>query len=103
MSTKLDLEDVQARLPEVAPWKLAGHALHLGVKFHDFAHAMRFVNRVAALAEEANHHPDFHIRWNRVMLELSTHSAGGLTLRDFALAGQILEAARQEGAVVFEA
>jgi 4a-hydroxytetrahydrobiopterin dehydratase len=50
---------------------------------------MKFVNRVATLAEKANHHPDFDIRWNKVKLALSTHDAGGLTEKDFALAKKV--------------
>jgi 4a-hydroxytetrahydrobiopterin dehydratase len=56
----------------------------------DFAAALAFVNRVGALAEAANHHPDILLHgWNRVRLELSTHSQGGLTEADFALAREI--------------
>jgi 4a-hydroxytetrahydrobiopterin dehydratase len=63
----------------VREWKLA-----------DFAAAIAFVNRVAQVAEAANHHPDILVHgWNRVRLTLSTHSQGGLTDADFALAGEI--------------
>jgi 4a-hydroxytetrahydrobiopterin dehydratase len=56
----------------------------------DFASAVAFVNRVAEVAEAANHHPDIAIHgWNKVRLQLSTHSQGGLTEADFALAAQI--------------
>ncbi len=50
---------------------------------------MLYVGAVAYLAEAANHHPDISIGWNKVTLSLSTHSAGGLTVKDFALAEQI--------------
>jgi len=50
---------------------------------------MGFVNSVALLAEKANHHPDIDIRWNTITLTLSTHSAGGLTEKDFTLAAEI--------------
>ena len=61
-------------------------------QFSDFAAAIAFVNRVAELAEAANHHPDILVHgWNKVRLTLSTHSEGGLTAADFALAGQIDE------------
>ena len=50
---------------------------------------MAFVNRVAALAEAADHHPDIDIRYSKVTLALSTHDAGGLTARDFDLAEAI--------------
>ena len=59
-------------------------------KFEDFAEAMGFVNRVAAAAEEANHHPDILIHgWNNVRLTLTTHSAGKLTDNDRAMAERI--------------
>ena len=59
-------------------------------KFKDFAEAMSFVNRVAEAAEQRNHHPDILIHgWNNVRLTLSTHSEGGVTDADHALAQQI--------------
>ena len=58
-------------------------------KFADFAEAMAFVDRVAELAESANHHPDILLHgWNKVRLTLSTHSQGGLTESDFRMAAQ---------------
>lgn len=77
---------------------LQGWALKGGLEitkqytFNDFVEAMRFVNRVAELAEAADHHPDITIRYKRVILVLATHSAGGLTEKDVALARQIEEA-----------
>ena len=60
------------------------------LKFEDFAAAIVFVNRVAELAEQADHHPDILIHgWNKVRLTLSTHSEGGLTEADFELAARI--------------
>ena len=61
----------------------------LAWELHDFAAALAFVNAVGAAAEAANHHPDIDIRWNKVHLVLSTHSAGGLTVLDIALAAAI--------------
>ena len=59
-------------------------------KFKDFAEAMAFVNRVAEIAEQRNHHPDILVHgWNNVRLTLSTHSKGGVTDADHALAEQI--------------
>ena len=58
--------------------------------FADFAQAIAFVNRVAEAAEAANHHPDITVHgWNKVRLELSTHSQGGLTEADFGMAARI--------------
>jgi 4a-hydroxytetrahydrobiopterin dehydratase len=57
--------------------------------FPDFGEAMKFVNRVATAAEKFNHHPDIHVHgWNKVRLELSTHSEGGLTTADFEMAAR---------------
>jgi 4a-hydroxytetrahydrobiopterin dehydratase len=71
-------------------WREEGEELVRDLKFKDFAEAMAFVNRVAGLAEEANHHPDILVHgWNRVRLTLSTHSEGRLTDADRALARRI--------------
>ena len=59
--------------------------------FKDFKEAMAFVNKVAAVAESENHHPDIYIFYNRVRLELSTHETGGLSENDFTLAKKINE------------
>lgn len=70
-------------------WENTGHALVREFVFSDFAGAMAFVNRVAQIAEQNDHHPDIQIRWNKVTLTLSTHTSGGLTEKDFRLAGAI--------------
>ena len=71
-------------------WTREGSAIVREWTFADFSAAIAFVNRVAELAEAANHHPDILLHgWNKVRLELSTHSQGGLTESDFALARQI--------------
>jgi 4a-hydroxytetrahydrobiopterin dehydratase len=71
-------------------WRREGDAIVRDLQFADFAEAMAYVNRVAELAEEANHHPDILVHgWNNVRLTLTTHSAGGLTDNDFAMARRI--------------
>lgn len=70
-------------------WIVEGGAMRRTFELADFVEAMGFVTRVALLAEKANHHPDIDIRWNKVTLVLSTHSEGGLTDQDAALADQI--------------
>ena len=72
-------------------WQIEGANLVRTFKWHDFQGAMRFVNRVAEIAEAEGHHPDIHISWNKVRLELSTHSIGGLSENDFILAAKIDE------------
>jgi len=62
------------------------------LKFKDFVAAMQFLNRVADVAEEEGHHPDFSVSWNRVQLELTTHAIGGLSENDFIMAAKINDA-----------
>ena len=73
-------------LATVPQWTRREAVITRTFQFADFPAAMKFVHAVAELAEAAQHHPDVDIRWNRVMLALTTHDAGGLTERDFALA-----------------
>jgi 4a-hydroxytetrahydrobiopterin dehydratase len=68
---------------KIREWSLEGGSLVRTEKFTDFRSAMLWVNRVANLAEQQNHHPDIDIRWNRVTLRLMTHETGGLTDRDW--------------------
>jgi 4a-hydroxytetrahydrobiopterin dehydratase len=70
-------------------WTLRGSAISRQFRFVDFAEAMRFVNRVARLAEAANHHPDITINYNKVKLSLTTHDEGGLTTKDLKLARRL--------------
>lgn len=70
-------------------WTRDGGEITLQVQRTDFRDALLYVSAVGYLAERANHHPDIAIAWNKVTLTLSTHSAGGLTSNDFALARQI--------------
>jgi len=82
-------EEIAAQLGGVPAWQRQGDSIVLTVTRSDFRDALLYVGAVAYLAEAANHHPDVAISWNKVTLTLSTHSAGGLTGADFALAGQI--------------
>lgn len=70
-------------------WTLDGEVLSQTFVFADFGEAMGFVTRVALAADRADHHPDIDIRWNKVTLALTTHSAGALTAKDTALAAEI--------------
>jgi 4a-hydroxytetrahydrobiopterin dehydratase len=82
--------DVESRLAAAPEWRREGNEIARDLQFDDFAAAIAFVNRVAEVAEEANHHPDILVHgWNKVRLTLSTHSEGGLTESDFAMAGRI--------------
>jgi 4a-hydroxytetrahydrobiopterin dehydratase len=84
--------EIQQRLAGAGEWQLGDdqQSIVRELKFDDFAAAIAFVDRVAELAEQANHHPDILVHgWNRVRLTLSTHSEGGLTGADFGLAARI--------------
>ncbi|MEK7748604.1 MAG: 4a-hydroxytetrahydrobiopterin dehydratase, partial [Bacteroidota bacterium] len=85
MATLLQEKEISSLLKELKGWTRADKEIQRVCEFKDFVHAMGFVNSVALLAEKMNHHPDIDIRWNKVTLVLSTHSAGGLTSNDFNL------------------
>jgi len=82
-------EQIAERLAGLSGWEREGDSIVRVAKLADFKAAMLYVGAIAYLAESANHHPDISIAWNKVTLTLSTHSAGGLTGKDFALAEQI--------------
>ena len=81
--------EVTTELTRTPGWKRSGPAIERTYRFEDFKEAMIFVNRVAWLAERAGHHPDVAIHYNEVTLSVWTHSDGGLTQKDFALARSI--------------
>ncbi len=85
----LSQSGIEAELKSLKGWKLAGKEIRKEYTFEGFVEAMGFVTSVALRAERANHHPDIDIRWNRVLIALSTHSAGGVTGKDIALAREI--------------
>jgi 4a-hydroxytetrahydrobiopterin dehydratase len=83
---KLDAAQIKSALAALPDWQRQGDTIARTYQFKDFPAAIKFVNAVAELAERAWHHPDIDIRWNKVTLALTTHDAGGLTEKDFALA-----------------
>ena len=84
--TKQDIKDWLKKLPE---WDLDKQAIDRVYEFDDFTQAIDFVNSVAEIAEEDDHHPEIDIRYNKVRVALSTHSEGGLTELDFETAEKI--------------
>jgi 4a-hydroxytetrahydrobiopterin dehydratase len=82
-------EQISERLGNVPGWSRDGDSIVHQQTLADFKAAVLYVGAIAYLAEAANHHPDITIQWSKVTLTLSTHSAGGLTVNDFALAEQI--------------
>ena len=87
----LSPEQVGIELEATPGWLVSDGQLTRTVTCADFRDALLFVNAVGFLAERANHHPDVAISWNAVTLTLISHSAGGLTGKDFALAREISE------------
>jgi len=86
---KLSEAEVLDRMPAAKGWERHGDMLVRSWQFPSFRRALEFVNQVAALAEKYDHHPDINLSYRLVRLELSTHSEGGLTDRDFAFATEI--------------
>jgi 4a-hydroxytetrahydrobiopterin dehydratase len=87
--TLLSEQEIQAGLAS-SSWRHEGSSIVREWKLDDFGQAIAFVNRVANAAEVANHHPNILLHgWNKVRLELSTHSEGGLTRADLDLASRI--------------
>lgn len=94
MITRLTPEDIAAALPGLAGWTHVVDAkgvdgIEKDWRFADFPAAFAFMTRVAILAEKADHHPEWSNVWNRVHIRLTTHDAGGLSVRDIALATDI--------------
>jgi len=86
---RLSEAEIAAKLKGVPEWKRVGDAIERTWRFDTFLEAVAFMNRVFALAEEANHHPDLLNSWTKVRVRFTTHDAGGLTNRDFKMAAKV--------------
>lgn len=86
---KFSEQEITARLRNLPGWSVANGNLHRVFEFKDFSAAFGFMTRAALAAEKMNHHPDWSNSWNKVTVDLCTHSAGGLTKNDFDLAAAI--------------
>jgi 4a-hydroxytetrahydrobiopterin dehydratase len=80
---KLSQADLDQQMKTIKGWTLQGDEIRKQYTFKDFVAAIAFVNRLAPIAEAADHHPDILISYKRVTLTYSTHSEGGLTAKDF--------------------
>jgi len=89
MIARLDEATITAAMADVPGWQRRGNGIERRYSFADFTQAFAFMTRVALLAEKADHHPEWSNVWNRVDIRLTTHDAGGLSARDFALAKAI--------------
>lgn len=85
----LNRKEAEELARQVPSWKLVDSRLEEEFRFKDFGETMQFVNRVAQVAQEEDHHPDIEISYNKVHLTLSTHSIGGLSRNDFIVAAKI--------------
>ena len=81
--------EIQQALGSLPGWTRQGIAIQRIFQFPDFKAAMAFVNRIADAAEQANHHPDIDIRYNKVTMSLVSHDSGGITKRDIGMAERI--------------
>ena len=86
MSNALGENEVREALGGLPGWELAGGKLHREYAFADFVHAFRFMSAVALIAEARNHHPEWFNVYGRVVVDLTTHDAGGITQADLDLA-----------------
>jgi len=82
---------VDGLLKEIPEWELKEGRLYKQYKFKNFVEAMRFINSIAKIAEQEGHHPDFHVHYSRVEIELWTHAINGLSENDFIVAAKIDE------------
>lgn len=89
MSDLLEQDELEAALKKCPEWDLEGKAITRTIEFEDFMEGIDFVNDLAEIADEAQHHPDIVIRYTKVTLTLTTHDAGGLTEADIEVAQRI--------------
>jgi 4a-hydroxytetrahydrobiopterin dehydratase len=88
--TVLNQNEINEKLDKVSGWKFENNQIGKEFKLRDFKSALEFVNKVGAEAESMDHHPDILMHsWNKVKISVSTHSEGGVTEKDFKLAGKI--------------
>ena len=93
--TKAIEPEIQEALAELGSWAVVDGKLHREYKFRDFVQAFGFMTQVALLAERAAHHPEWFNVYNRVVVDLTTHEAGGITRKDLDLARQMEEINRR--------
>lgn len=86
---KLTTEEIEASLIDLKEWTVANEKLARKFIFKNFAESLAFINKIGAIAEAADHHPDILFGWGYAEIFITTHDAGGITGRDFALAKEI--------------
>jgi len=88
---RLSESEIQSALKAIPAWTVVNAKLHREMKFADFAYAFSFMTRAALAAESMGHHPEWTNVYNRVTIDLTTHDAGGISAKDFALAAKLDE------------
>lgn len=86
---RLSAEEISRMLPSLQGWEVVGIHLTKRLTYPNFVAALDYVNRLGELAEAANHHPDIRFGWGYVVIELTTHDAGGITISDVEMAKKI--------------
>ncbi|MDJ0556795.1 MAG: 4a-hydroxytetrahydrobiopterin dehydratase [Microcoleaceae cyanobacterium MO_207.B10] len=89
MTQLLSAEEINQGASQLSDWKVEGQKLECVKIFKDFVQAIDFVNKLVEPAEASQHHPDIEISYNKVIVSLTTHDAGGLTEKDFSMAREI--------------
>ena len=90
----LDAAEIEARLAQLDGWTLEAGKLHREFRFENFVEAFGFMSSAALVAEKMDHHPEWSNVYSTVVVDLTTHDAGGVTTLDFELAAAMDEAAR---------
>jgi 4a-hydroxytetrahydrobiopterin dehydratase len=86
---KIEPAEIAERLSGLSGWKAENNSLKKSYKFENFAASLEFVNKAGAIAERNDHHPDITFGWGYADFVITTHSEGGITAKDFALAAEI--------------
>lgn len=95
MTQLLSQTEIQERLQTLTGWKQNGKVIQQTFRFKNFIEAIAFVNQLVEPAEAAGHHPDLEISYNKVTVGMTSHDAGGLTQKDFAMAVTISQLAEK--------
>jgi len=90
--TKLSAKPIAEGLKSLPGWEHKGHAISKLLRFKEFMDGIKFVNRIARIAQAADHHPDIAINYTRIRFSCTTHSEGGVTEKDLKLAAKIEQA-----------
>ena len=96
MEGHLSIKEIHDRLQELDGWEMGFDSITRNFRFEGFKEAMAFVNKIAEEAEKMNHHPEIRINYDKVFISLTTHDAGGITIKDFKLAKAIERLVREQ-------